>query len=197
MQDTIVDPVEDHKQSDDEMESDDDDFDDSDDDSFDSSADIERELSVTNTQLFKIERKIQQGTDLSKRERRLLQNRKSALKCRLKKQQELDKMKRQVDKLQGENRELKEKVSVSVIEIFLCQISAITALLQCKQDENSSLQKKYSDLQMQQTLIIASYLSQINNGAGGASNARSGFGGNNNNALAQQLTGGFQNNGGS
>jgi hypothetical protein len=38
----------------------------------DSSADIERELSVTNTQLFKIERKIQQGTDLSKRERRLL-----------------------------------------------------------------------------------------------------------------------------
>jgi hypothetical protein len=47
---------------------------------------------------------------LSKRERRLLQNRKSALKCRLKKQQELDKMKKHVDKLASENRELKEKV---------------------------------------------------------------------------------------
>jgi hypothetical protein len=30
------------------------------------------DISATNTQLFKIERKIQQGTDLSKRERRLL-----------------------------------------------------------------------------------------------------------------------------
>lgn len=68
------------------------------------------DISATNTQLFKIERKIQQGTDLSKRERRLLQNRKSALKCRLKKQNELDKMKRMVDRLTSENRELKEKV---------------------------------------------------------------------------------------
>lgn len=40
-----------------------------------------------------------------------MQNRKSALKCRLKKQQELDKMKKHVDKLSSENRELKEKVS--------------------------------------------------------------------------------------
>lgn len=76
----------------------------------DSSVDIEKELSATNTQLFKIEKKIQQGTDLSKRERRLLQNRKSALKCRLKKQQELDKMKKHVEKFSSENRELKEKV---------------------------------------------------------------------------------------
>jgi len=60
----------------------------------DSSADLDKDFSETNTQLFKIERKIQQGTDLSKRERRLLQNRKSALKCRLKKQQEVDKMKK-------------------------------------------------------------------------------------------------------
>lgn len=66
----------------------------------------------TNNQLFLIEKKIQQP-DLTKRERRLLQNRKSALKCRLKKQQELDKMKKQVDKLSSENRELKEKVSHS------------------------------------------------------------------------------------
>lgn len=74
-------------------------------------SDIEGQLTATNNQLFKIEKKIQQGTDLSKRERRLLQNRKSALKCRLKKQHELDKMKKQVDKLANENRELKEKVS--------------------------------------------------------------------------------------
>ena len=38
----------------------------------------------TTRKLSKIERKIQRN-DLSKRERRLLQNRKSALKCRLKK----------------------------------------------------------------------------------------------------------------
>jgi hypothetical protein len=29
-------------------------------------------------------------------------------------------------------------------------------------DENGTLSKKYSDLQMQQTLIIASYFSQLN-----------------------------------
>ena len=84
---------EDKKRSDDENE-DESDLDISDGSLNESSADLDRELSATNTQLFKIERKIQQGTDLSKRERRLLQNRKSALKCRLKKQQELDKMKR-------------------------------------------------------------------------------------------------------
>jgi hypothetical protein len=76
-----------------------------------SDLDLSGDESSTNQQLFRIERKIQQP-DLSKRERRLLQNRKSALKCRLKKQNELDKMKRQVDKLMQENRELKEKVSI-------------------------------------------------------------------------------------
>ena len=44
------------------------------------------------------------------RERRLLQNRKSALKCCLKKQQELDKMMKMVERLASENMELKEKV---------------------------------------------------------------------------------------
>ncbi|CDW71993.1 bzip transcription factor [Stylonychia lemnae] len=109
--------------------------------------DLSDDDSSTNNQLFKIEKKIQQP-DLSKRERRLLQNRKSALKCRLKKQQELDKMKKQVDKLAQENRELKEK------------ISGMNALLQCKSEENASLNKKYADLQLQQTLIIASHLTQ-------------------------------------
>ncbi len=36
----------------------------------------------------------------------------------------------------------------------------MNALLQCKSEENSSLNKKYADLQIQQTLIIASQLSQ-------------------------------------
>lgn len=60
--------------------------------------------------LSKIEKKICRG-DLSKRERRLLQNRKSALKCRLKKQDQLERLKSLVDRLSGENRSLKEKVS--------------------------------------------------------------------------------------
>ena len=64
----------------------------------------------TTRKLLNIEKKIQRH-DLSKRERRLLQNRKSALKCRLKKQNQLEKLKGQVDKLIGETRTLKEKVS--------------------------------------------------------------------------------------
>ena len=66
--------------------------------------------SSNHQQLFRIERKIKEGGELNKRERRLLQNRKSALKCRLKKQEELEKMKEIVERLSQENRELKEKV---------------------------------------------------------------------------------------
>ncbi len=58
--------------------------------------------------------------DLTKRERRLLQNRKSALKCRLKKQNELDKMKNEVDKISYENRELKEKVNIHFTRLPYC-----------------------------------------------------------------------------
>lgn len=59
-------------------------------------------------------------------------------------------MKKMVEKLASENRELKEK------------ITGVNALLQCKIDENNTLNQKYQDLQMQQTLIIASYFSQMN-----------------------------------
>lgn len=90
--------------------------------SFDSNEDdddSDNDAAATNHQLFKIERKIQQGGEqLSKRERRLLQNRKSALKCRLKKQQELDKMKKMVERLASENMELKEKVSPSADSLW-------------------------------------------------------------------------------
>lgn len=34
----------------------------------------------------------------------------------------------------------------------------MNALLLCKSDENNSLNKKYNDLQFQQTLIIATFL---------------------------------------
>ena len=54
----------------------------------------------TKHKLSQIEKKIQSNS-LSKRERRLLQNRKSALKCRLKKQGQLEKCKSRVDKLQS------------------------------------------------------------------------------------------------
>lgn len=55
-------------------------------------------------------------------------------------------LKGKVDKLGQENRSLKEK------------ISALNALLSCKNDENDNTNKKYNDLQFQQTLILASYL---------------------------------------
>jgi hypothetical protein len=66
----------------------------------------------TTLKLSKIERKIQR-TDLTKRERRLLQNRKSALKCRLKKQDQMERLRGQVEKLSQDNRSFKEKVSIA------------------------------------------------------------------------------------
>ena len=51
----------------------------------DNSSDMGLSKGSVTRKLSKIEKKISRG-DLSKRERRLLQNRKSALKCRLKKQ---------------------------------------------------------------------------------------------------------------
>ena len=91
-------------------------------DSFDNSDDYDNSgqgNSSNHQQLFRIERKIKEGGELNKRERRLLQNRKSALKCRLKKQEELEKMKDVVDRLSLENRELKEKVGIIIDQIYL------------------------------------------------------------------------------
>ena len=59
--------------------------------------------------MFQIDKRNGNG-EIGKREKRLLQNRKSALKCRLKKQGELDTMKGQVDNLAKENLGLKEEV---------------------------------------------------------------------------------------
>lgn len=70
-------------------------------------------MSVTQ-KLQLIEQEIQR-TDITKREKRLLQNRKSALKCRLKKQSYSDKLKNQLDFLVRENNELKVKVSTLII----------------------------------------------------------------------------------
>lgn len=57
--------------------------------------------------LNKIDKKIKRG-GLSKKDRRLLQNRKSALKCRIKKEQEETKVRRDLDKLSEENEELRK-----------------------------------------------------------------------------------------
>lgn len=99
----------------------------------DNSSDLGLSKGSVTRKLSKIEKKISRG-DLSKRERRLLQNRKSALKCRIKKQDQLERLKGVVDRLSGENRSLKEK------------ISALNALLTCKNEENESINKKYSQL---------------------------------------------------
>ena len=57
--------------------------------------------------LNKIDKKIKKG-GLTKKERRLLQNRKSALKCRIKKEQEETKVRRDLDKLSEENEDLRK-----------------------------------------------------------------------------------------
>ena len=41
-------------------------------------------------------------------------------------------------------------------------MSAVNALLQCKNEENATLTKKYNDLQMQQTMLLAQCFSQMN-----------------------------------
>lgn len=90
----------------------------------DNSSDMGLSKGSVTRKLSKIEKKISRG-DLSKRERRLLQNRKSALKCRLKKQDQLERLKSLVDRLSGENRSLKEKVSaISCFEyLFLLNLN--------------------------------------------------------------------------
>ena len=85
----------------------------------DNSSDMGLSKGSVTRKLSKIEKKISRG-DLSKRERRLLQNRKSALKCRLKKQDQLERLKSLVDRLSGENRSLKEKVSA--LSSFECLV---------------------------------------------------------------------------
>ena len=73
-------------------------------------------------------------------------------------------MKKEVDKMSSENRDLKEKVNFDQVNSI--QLSAMNALLLCKTEENANLNKKYNELQFQQTLIIASFLSQQGNANG-------------------------------
>ena len=67
----------------------------------------------TARKLSSIEKRIATA-NLSKKERRLLQNRKSALKCRLKKQDQLSGFKGKLGKLSDENSQLKEQVSTNI-----------------------------------------------------------------------------------
>ena len=74
------------------------------------------------TKLQRIEKMIQDKS-LSKHDRRLLQNKKSALKCRLKKENQLSSMNTEVERLSQENNKLKEKVS-----IFVSNLSSISLI---------------------------------------------------------------------
>ena len=83
--------------------------------------------------LTQIEKEINRN-DLSKREKRLLQNRKSALKCRLKKQDFLERIRGQLDKTNSENLSLKE------------EIASLKAIIGCKTQEFDNLNKKFTEL---------------------------------------------------
>ena len=100
-------------------------------------SDAESEHSRTSftKKLNQIETQINR-TDLSKREKRLLQNRKSALKCRLKKQGFLEKIREQLHNSHQDNVQLKEEVS------------SLKAILACKSQEFDNLNKKFGDMQV-------------------------------------------------
>lgn len=70
---------------------------------------------------------------------RLMQNRKSAKKCRLKKKAEFGSLKSDVDKISHENSELKMKVSAPPLTR---QINEITVMLYQKIEENNALQRR-------------------------------------------------------
>lgn len=70
--------------------------------SLDSDEEACRDLESAHRQLRKIDKKIR-SKGVTKKERRLLQNRKSALKCRLKKDQEMMKVRKQLEGLTQEN----------------------------------------------------------------------------------------------
>ena len=65
---------------------------------------------------------------LSKHDRRLLQNKKSALKCRLKKENQLTSMNGEVERLSQENNKLKEKVSIAVMSRHLTFLLSLCSL---------------------------------------------------------------------
>ena len=94
---------------------------------------------------------------------RLIQNRKSAQKCRQKKKQEFNSLRGEVEKLKQENKAYKEKVSVGVILIQL-QLNEITLMLYRKIEENQSLTKRLEQDQMGHTMFLTKLmLSQENN----------------------------------
>ena len=72
-----------------------------------SSMDSDGSKSKTLTKLQKIEQQIK-SNKVSKKERRLLQNRKSALKCRLKKQNAFQNKDLMLDKMKMQNKKLSE-----------------------------------------------------------------------------------------
>ncbi|CDW77389.1 bzip transcription factor [Stylonychia lemnae] len=87
------------------------------------------------------------SSDADSRERRLVQNRKSAMKCRLKKKYEFDEMKVKLDDLKHQNIELN------------IQFKNTCILYEDKIKENESLKEKLDSIQGQQTMMLAYVLS--------------------------------------
>ena len=73
---------------------------------------------------------------------RLIQNRKSAQKCRLKKKAEFSQLREDVTALKIENKELKDKLNEATMRLYQ------------KIEENSQLQKSLESIKLQQTLSI-------------------------------------------
>ena len=82
--------------------------------------------------LGEIEQEIQRD-DLKDREKKLLQNRKSVMKMNIKKQNQLENLKRRLDQINNDNAMLREEVS------------ALKAVINCKDQECRSLEKKIDD----------------------------------------------------
>lgn len=88
------------------------------------------------------------STDGSIKHKRLMQNRQSALKCRQKKKMQYEHLKFEREKLADDNERMREK-----LEYFQAQLLKRT-------DENISLRKRIDNMQLQQTLILATALQQ-------------------------------------
>eukprot|EP00347_Sterkiella_histriomuscorum_P019193 403342579 len=89
--------------------------------------------------------------DEDSRERRLVQNRKSAMKCRMKKKNEYEEMKTELDNLKAQGVELNIKFKNTCL------------MYEDKIKENEELKKKLDLLQTQQTMMLAYVLSQQQN----------------------------------
>lgn len=111
-----------------------------------SSNDSDGSKTKTLTKLQKIEQQIK-SNKVSKKERRLLQNRKSALKCRLKKQNAFQNKDVMLEKMKQQNKKLSE------------QCASLQAKIDCKEEHTRDIQEKLQNMEFVQTVLAAAFLS--------------------------------------